>query len=291
MSRERRGFQPPCNAPRMSARRRAWSVAEVLATKPRAWAKWTSDSPLMRVLGGGSGAHAALSGNTNVGASSGGGGMTALELTPAAAASAVSDLQAHFRAPRAAFGVVAAARGNFLVVEQRNAAVRDYVAVYQFDRTAAEAILACRQRHGSLFSGALHQEIQMGTSGHRRCRVEIRRRQGRDRTARAAAHAIPDRPRCKKLIEPSGPTLNSCSPSSNPAITPRKPRQTPTWASAYRTHRRRRRAKPARCLWRCRRRRVGVCAGSRSIAVWVGARGADVRQRQRGESAPVASSA
>lgn len=45
--------------------------------------------------------------------------------------------------------VVAAARGNFLVVEQRNAAVRDYVAVYQFDRTAAEAILACRQRHGT----------------------------------------------------------------------------------------------------------------------------------------------
>ena len=33
-------------------------------------------------------------------------------LTPAAAASAVSDLQAHFRAPRAAFGVVAAARGS-----------------------------------------------------------------------------------------------------------------------------------------------------------------------------------
>ena len=44
--------------------------------------------------------------------------------------------------------VVAAARGNFLVVEQRNAAIRDYVAVYQFDRTAAEAILACQRRHG-----------------------------------------------------------------------------------------------------------------------------------------------
>lgn len=45
--------------------------------------------------------------------------------------------------------VVAAARRNFLVVEQRTGGVRDYVAVYDFDRAAAEALLACRQRHGS----------------------------------------------------------------------------------------------------------------------------------------------
>ncbi|TAJ38896.1 MAG: hypothetical protein EPO55_14040 [Reyranella sp.] len=53
------------------------------------------------------------------------------------------------RAEARFLAVVAAARRNFLVVEQRNAAIRDYVAVYQFDRAAAEAILACRQRHGA----------------------------------------------------------------------------------------------------------------------------------------------
>ena len=55
-------------------------------------------------------------------------------------------------APRDAarfLAVVAAARRNFLVVEQRTGGVRDYVAVYDFDRAAAEALLACRQRHGS----------------------------------------------------------------------------------------------------------------------------------------------
>lgn len=45
--------------------------------------------------------------------------------------------------------VVAAARENFLVVEQRRSAVRDYVAVYEFDRAAVQAVMACRQKQRS----------------------------------------------------------------------------------------------------------------------------------------------
>lgn len=48
--------------------------------------------------------------------------------------------------PAQLLAVVAAARGNFLVIEQRGSSNRDYVAIYQFDRDAAEAILACQQR-------------------------------------------------------------------------------------------------------------------------------------------------
>lgn len=40
--------------------------------------------------------------------------------------------------------VVAAAKGNFLVVESRSSEGRDYVAVYEFDQRAAEALVACR---------------------------------------------------------------------------------------------------------------------------------------------------
>lgn len=51
-------------------------------------------------------------------------------------------------APDAFLAVVAAAGGNFLVIEQRRPPVRDYVAIYDFDEQAAAALLACRQRHG-----------------------------------------------------------------------------------------------------------------------------------------------
>ena len=50
-------------------------------------------------------------------------------------------------APDAFLAVVAAAGGNFLVIEQRRSAVRDYVAIYDFNEQAAAAVAACRQRH------------------------------------------------------------------------------------------------------------------------------------------------
>jgi hypothetical protein len=43
--------------------------------------------------------------------------------------------------------VVAAAKGNFLVVDSRSGEARDYVAVYEFDQRAAEALIACRPTH------------------------------------------------------------------------------------------------------------------------------------------------
>ena len=49
--------------------------------------------------------------------------------------------------PEAFLAVVAAAGGNFLVIEQRRSAVRDYVAIYDFNEQAAAAVAACRQRH------------------------------------------------------------------------------------------------------------------------------------------------
>jgi hypothetical protein len=49
--------------------------------------------------------------------------------------------------PDAFLAVVAAAGGNFLVIEQRRPAVRDYVAIYDFNEQAAAAVSACRQRH------------------------------------------------------------------------------------------------------------------------------------------------
>lgn len=51
-------------------------------------------------------------------------------------------------APDAFLAVVAAAGGNFLVIEQRRPPVRDYVAIYDFNEPAATALAACRQRHG-----------------------------------------------------------------------------------------------------------------------------------------------
>jgi hypothetical protein len=51
-------------------------------------------------------------------------------------------------APEAFLAVVAAAAGNFLVIEQRRPPVRDYVAIYEFNDRAAAALAACRQRHG-----------------------------------------------------------------------------------------------------------------------------------------------
>lgn len=51
-------------------------------------------------------------------------------------------------APDAFLAVVAAAGGNFLVIEQRRPPVRDYVAIYDFKEPAATALAACRQRHG-----------------------------------------------------------------------------------------------------------------------------------------------
>ena len=50
-------------------------------------------------------------------------------------------------APDAFLAVVAAAGGNFLVIEQRRSAIRDYVAIYDFNEQAAAAVAACRQRH------------------------------------------------------------------------------------------------------------------------------------------------
>lgn len=50
--------------------------------------------------------------------------------------------------PEAFLAVVAAAGGNFLVIEQRRPPVRDYVAIYEFNDQAAAALAACRQRHG-----------------------------------------------------------------------------------------------------------------------------------------------
>jgi len=45
--------------------------------------------------------------------------------------------------PAGFLAVVAEARANFLVVEQRDGRVRDYVAVYEFGPAAMQALLAC----------------------------------------------------------------------------------------------------------------------------------------------------
>lgn len=49
--------------------------------------------------------------------------------------------------PAAFLATVAAAKGNFLVVESRNKPGElEYVAVYDFDRAAAQALLACAKK-------------------------------------------------------------------------------------------------------------------------------------------------
>lgn len=50
--------------------------------------------------------------------------------------------------PAGFLAVVAAARNNFLVVEQVNNAARDYVAVYTFDPPAAAGLATCRRQQG-----------------------------------------------------------------------------------------------------------------------------------------------
>lgn len=50
--------------------------------------------------------------------------------------------------PSAFLDVVAAARRNFLVVESRRTSMgREFIGVYQFDRAAGQALIACAQRH------------------------------------------------------------------------------------------------------------------------------------------------
>ena len=50
-----------------------------------------------------------------------------------------------------------------------------------------------RQHHRRVLPVALHQEVRLGASRHRRHGVEERQGEGRDRPAGAAAHAVPDR--------------------------------------------------------------------------------------------------
>ena len=60
-----------------------------------------------------------------------------------------------------------------------------------------------RQRDRGVLSRALYEKIQVGASRHRWRRLEVGRGQGRDGTAGAAAHAVPDRPRDQILTRRS----------------------------------------------------------------------------------------